>query len=144
MTKLEQDFRQKYSRLNVPPKYFKMRETLKAMFMALENDLKFIQRLRSFEEDCESFKYLRDKLRLDLDGTRVNLDLEFALKSIEAEITEVKNQDVNKAQLIQSKTQCCSKKSHQPEDELRSQAFKRRKIDNELEVIVIPDKDSED
>ena len=52
-TKLEQDFRLKYSRLNVPPKYFKMRETLKAMFMALENDLKFIQRLRSFEEDGE-------------------------------------------------------------------------------------------
>lgn len=55
------------------------------MFMALENDLKFIQRLRSFEEDGESFKYLRDKLRLDLDGTRVTLDLEFALKSIETE-----------------------------------------------------------
>lgn len=53
--------------------------------MALENDLKFIQRLRSFEEDGESFKYLRDKLRLDLDGTRVTLDLEFALKSIETE-----------------------------------------------------------
>ena len=85
MTKLEQDFRLKLSRLNVPPKFFKMRETLKAMFMALVNDLNFIQRLRSFEEDCESFKYLRDKLRLDLDGTRVNLDFEFALKSIESE-----------------------------------------------------------
>ena len=96
-SKLEQDFRLKYSRLNVPPKYFKMRETLKAMFMALENDLKFIQRLRSFEEDGESFKYLRDKLRLDLDGTRVTLDLEFALKSIETETIvekEVKYRDV--------------------------------------------------
>jgi hypothetical protein len=49
--------------------------------------------------------------------------------------------------LIESKTQCCSKKSHQPEeahDELRSQAFKRRKIDHRAELIVIPDKDSEE
>jgi hypothetical protein len=49
--------------------------------------------------------------------------------------------------LIESKTQCCSKKSHHPgeaHDELRSQAFKRRKIDNGLELIVIPDKDSEE
>jgi hypothetical protein len=50
--------------------------------------------------------------------------------------------------LIESKTQCCSKNSHQPEDggqeELSSQAFKRRKMDNGLELIVIPDRDSEE
>ena len=49
--------------------------------------------------------------------------------------------------MIESKTQCCSKKSHHPKeshDELRSQAFKRRKMDHGLELIVIHDKDSEE
>ena len=50
--------------------------------------------------------------------------------------------------MIESKTQCSSKNSHQPEEggqeELRSQAFKRRKMDNGFELIVIPDRDSEE
>jgi len=50
--------------------------------------------------------------------------------------------------LIESKTQCSSKNSHQPEEggqeELSSQAFKRRKMDNGLELIVIPDRNSEE
>ncbi len=58
------------------PKYFQLRETVKAMFLSLVNDISFIQRLRNFEEDGESFKYLRDKLRLELEGTPSNLNFQ--------------------------------------------------------------------
>ena len=123
-TKLEQDFNIKFTRLNVPPKFFRVRETVKAMFMSFENDLKFIQRLRSFEEDSESYQYLRDKLRLDLDETRMSLDVE---QLVVAEV----------------KTQCSSKKFHDQEEDIRQNVCKRRKIDNGRDFIIITDQDSE-
>lgn len=39
LPKLHLDFESKYSRLNVIPKYFRVRETVKALFLSLENDL---------------------------------------------------------------------------------------------------------
>jgi hypothetical protein len=38
------------------------------MYLSLVNDLQFIQRLRSFEEDFDAYTYMRDKLKLELEG----------------------------------------------------------------------------
>ena len=53
----------------------RLKDTIRAFYMSLVNDIQFVQRLRSMEEDYESYNYLCEKLKLEVEGPALSLDL---------------------------------------------------------------------
>lgn len=52
---------------------------MSAFYQSLVNDIQFVQRLRSFEIDLDSYIYLRDKLKLENEGPSMRLDTHFIM-----------------------------------------------------------------
>ena len=45
-----------------------LRDSTRVVYMSLINDLEYINRLKGFESDLGAYSYLRDKLKLEIDG----------------------------------------------------------------------------
>jgi hypothetical protein len=50
---------------------------LRAMSASLANDIQFVMRLRMFEEDEAAYRYIRDKIRIELEVSMQH-DIEIA------------------------------------------------------------------
>ncbi len=45
-----------------------LKESVRIVYMSLIIDLEYLQRLRGFEADIGAYSYLRDKLKLEING----------------------------------------------------------------------------
>lgn len=70
-TKLNAELRIKFKLLFVGSD--RVKDTLKAISMSLVNDVQFVLKLRSFEQDIESFNYIKNKLKLELEGPQLRV-----------------------------------------------------------------------
>ena len=53
-----------------------LKETIRAFSMSLVNDIQFVLRLKSVEEEYESLVYMKNKLKLELEGPAIKLNLQ--------------------------------------------------------------------
>lgn len=47
---------------------YQLRESIKAVHLSLVNDMQFVMRMGSFDMDLDSYVYLRDKIKLEIEG----------------------------------------------------------------------------
>lgn len=70
-TKLNAELRLKFKLLYIRSESVK--DTIRAISMSLANDVQFVLKLRSFEQDIESFNYIKNKLKLELEGPQLRV-----------------------------------------------------------------------
>ena len=91
--------------------------------MSLINDIEYINRLRGFEQDLGAYSYLRDKLKLEIDGPQMRVVQGY--RQTEEEVSEeVEETDSSSDERIMN------------EEELMANAFKRRKIGPGREIKI--------
>ncbi len=45
-----------------------MKDSVRIVYLSLINDLEYLHRLKAFDVDVGAYSYLRDKLKLEIDG----------------------------------------------------------------------------
>lgn len=70
-TRPNADNRLKFKMLYIPCRQLK--ESVRAFYLNLVNDVSFVARLDSFERDLENYKYMREKLKLELATSRLDV-----------------------------------------------------------------------